>query len=340
MKKEGRKSGKSAALLCMLVFIAALFFVLNLCMGSVSLSLHEVGEALFYGRGDTAAGILRQIRLPRACAGFLIGGALAVSGYLLQTFFHNPIAGPYVLGISSGAKLFVALAMILLAGKGMAGSSLVYVTAAFLGALLSLGIVLVLSLRVREMSLLIVAGIMIGYICSALTDFLVTFAEDAQIVSIHDWSRGSFSGLNMASVGPVFLLSAVCMGVLLFLAKPIRAYQLGEQYAYGLGVDLRMLRIALILISSLLSACATAYAGPVSFVGIAVPNILALLGKREDSHFMLPAAFLGGGAFCLFCDLVARLAFQPTELSISTVTAVFGAPVVLAVMLRRRRRSA
>ena len=183
------------------------------------------------------------------------------------------------------------------------------------------------------MSLLVVCGVMIGYICSALTDFLVTFADDSNIVNLHNWSLGSFSGMSWDNVRTMAVVCGRALILTFLLSKPLRAYQLGEVYAQNLGVPLRAFRAALILLSSVLSACVTAFAGPISFVGIAVPHLMKSLFKSAEPLLMIPACFLGGGAFC---DLIARTAFAPTEVSISSVTAVFGAPVVIYMMLHRK----
>jgi iron complex transport system permease protein len=166
---------------------------------------------------------------------------------------------------------------------------------------------------------------------------VVTFAEDADIVNLHNWSRGSFSGIAWHSLPFLAAVTSVCALLAFLLSKPISAYQLGEGYAESLGVNLRLLRVLLILLSSLLSACVVAYAGPISFVGIAVPQLLKRVLLTNRPLVMIPATFLGGSSFCLLCDLIARTMFAPTELSISTVTAVFGAPVVLLVLVQGKR---
>lgn len=322
-------------LAALLVLLAAV----NLMAGSVSLSAGEVARALSGKEGDaTAAGIVLQIRLPRICAAILLGGALSVSGFLLQTFFHNPIAGPFVLGISSGAKLTVAAAMILSLSKGVHISSAGMVLAALAGSMLSMAFVLAAAARVDRMAMLIVAGVMIGYICSAVTDFLVTFADDSNIVNLHNWSKGSFSGTSWDQVTVMAVIVLATVVCTFFLSKPIGAFQLGENYARSVGVNVRLFRLLLILLSSVLSAAVTAFAGPISFVGIAVPHIVKSMMKTSKPIVIIPACFLGGAVFCLFCDLIARTAFAPTELSISSVTAIFGAPVVLYMMISRRRR--
>ena len=331
---------RSLRLLCgygLLLALLCVLLVCNLNAGSVPLPAGRVVRILL-GQPDENAAIIRDIRLPRRLAAAILGGALSVSGFLLQTFFANPIAGPFVLGISSGAKLVVALVLIAALEHGLVLHSAALILAAFAGSMISMGFILLISGRVRKMSLLIICGVMIGYICSAVTDFVVTFADDSNIVNLHNWSMGSFSGISWGNVGT---LSAVVFAVLLLtvlLSKPMGAYQLGEVYAQNVGVNIRRFRFALIVLSSILSACVTAFAGPISFVGIAVPHLVKSLFRTAKPLIILPASFLGGAVFCLFCDLIARTLFAPTELSISSVTAVFGAPVVIWMMLHRDSR--
>ncbi len=322
--------------------LLVLGFFLNICIGSVAVPVREVFAIL----GDpqrnlteTAVAVVWQIRLPRTVAVMLLGGALALSGFLLQTFFQNPIAGPYILGISSGSKLTVSLLMVGMLGAGYQMTASGLVATAFLGAMLAMGFVLLLAQRVPRASMLVVGGVMIGYICSALTDFVVTFADDASIVDLHNWSRGSFNGLSWSEVSMmawVVLFSCLFVGL---LAKPLGAYQLGEAYAQSLGVPIRAVRVALVLLSSILSACVTAFAGPISFVGVAVPHIVKALVKTAKAPYVLPLCFLGGAIFCLFCDLIARTVFAPVELGIGSVTALFGAPIVLSILTKKTRRA-
>lgn len=314
------------------------FYVMNICIGTVEISIVDIWKTLFGKEMDeTVRRILLDIRMPRATAALILGGALALSGYLLQTFFHNPIAGPFVLGISSGAKMIVALVMVFLLGRAIRVSSAMMITAAFLGAMLSMGFVLLMARKVHQMSMLVVSGVMIGYICSAITELVVTFANDAQIVNLHNWSNGSFSGMTWDNVAVMAIVVSITFCVVFYLSKPLSAYQLGENYAQNMGVSVRALRILLVLLSSILSACIVAYAGPISFVGVAAPHLVKNLLGTVRPILMIPACFLGGSVFCLFCDLIARTLFAPTELSISTVTAVFGAPVVLWIMMKRKK---
>ena len=335
MMKE--KRGRILVGFVILLVLTAGFSLWNLHAGSVTISAGEIRSILFDpGVTGTNKNIIWSIRLPRLLSALVLGGALSVSGYLLQTFFHNPIAGPFVLGVSSGAKFTVCIAMVLFFTGGRATSSATLILAAFAGAMLSMGFVLVISQKVHQMSMLVVCGVMIGYICSALTDFLVTFADDSNIVNLHNWSVGSFSGRSWADVRTMTLVCGVALVLSFLMSKPIRAYQLGEVYAQNMGVPLKAFRAALILLSSILSACVTAFAGPISFVGIAVPHLMTRLFGTAEPMVLIPACFLGGSAFCLGCDLIARTAFAPTEMSISSVTAVFGAPVVIYMMLRRK----
>ena len=335
---EGTRMRRYGVFMLALLLLLIAAGILNLAMGSMKISFRDV-LAVLAGRSsdEMFVRVIRDIRMPRMIAAVVLGGALAVSGFLLQTFFGNPIAGPYVLGISSGAKLMVALAMIGLLAKGAAISSFGMVAAAFLGSLISMGFVLLISTRVKHMALLVVCGVMIGYICSAITDFVVTFADDSDIVNLHNWSQGSLSGIGWKQV-PVFCVIVLLMTVAaLLISKPAGAYLLGENYARSMGVNIRRLRILLILISSMLSACVTAFAGPVSFVGIAVPHLVRSIARTARPLLMVPACFLGGALVTLLCDGLARTIFAPTEVSISSVTAVFLVPVVIAMMVRRKR---
>ncbi len=328
MKKDRLRYVGGFALLCALVLA---LLALNIGVGSVNFTLGEIMDAL-WKRAD----IIWTIRFPRVLAAAILGGALSLSGFLLQTFFANPIAGPFVLGISSGAKLIVSLVMVGFLSRGIVLTSAGMIGAAFAGSMISRGFILLLSRRVRDMSMLVVSGVMIGYICSAITDFVVTFADDSNIVNLHNWSLGSFSGTSWGNVQLMAWVVGTAFVLTFLLSKPIGAYQMGEVYAQNMGVNIKRFRVELILLSSLLSATVTAFAGPISFVGIAVPHLVKGLFRTAKPIIMIPACFLGGAAFCLFCDLIARTAFAPRDMSISSVTAIFGAPIVLYLMASRR----
>lgn len=334
---KSRHTIRYVTIFILLAVLLAVFVVWNIASGSVDVSPGQIIHILFGDSSDqTASQVVWNLRMPRIITAILLGGALSVSGFLLQTFFANPIASPFVLGISSGAKLVVALTMIVMLSHGIATTSLMMILAAFVGSMLSMGFVLLTARSVRQMSMLVVCGVMIGYICSAITDFVVTFADDSNIVNLHNWSLGSFSGMDWANVRVMTVVIVLSMIAAMWLAKPIGAYQMGETYAQNMGVNIRAFRVSLILLSSLLSATVTAFAGPISFVGIAVPHIIKKSFGTAKPLVVIPGCFVGGAVFCLMCDLIARNMFAPTELSISSVTAVFGAPIVIYMMINRR----
>ena len=345
MQKNSKKPNKTsrkarfATTMTMLAFVFVFAVFLNLSVGTVEIPLRELVSLFRGGAADAMhARIVLDIRLPRLLLAAILGGALSVSGYLLQVFFRNPIAGPFVLGISSGAKMAVGVTLIFLAGRIGTLSSAALIAAAFVGALVITGLVLLFSQRVRSMPMLLVVGIMIGYVCSAVTDFCVTFASEHEVMNLTNWTMGSFSGADLREVKMALLFCIPGVGLAMLLSKPIGAYALGEGYAKSVGMRIGLLRAALIAVSSLLSACVTALAGPISFVGIAVPHVTKTMLKTEKPILVIPAAFLCGAVFCLLCDFLARWVFAPTELNIGTVTSVFGAPIVISLMIRQRRQ--
>ena len=316
----------------------------NLWFGSINIPAGAVWNTLIGNEVEKTswAFIIWESRLPQAVTALLCGAALAASGLMLQTAFNNPLAGPSILGINSGASLGVALVM--LAGGGSIATGVFtlsgffsVILGAFIGSMVVMGHILFFSTLIKSNIMLLITGIMIGYICSAVTDFVVTFAEDSDIVNLHGWSQGSFSGMNWSNVKVAAVVIGVTILITFFMSKPIGAYQLGEAYAQSMGVNIRFFRIMLILTSSVLSACVTAFAGPISFVGIAVPYLVKRSLGTSRPLIVIPATFLGGGVFCMMCDLIARMAFAPLELNISTVTSIFGAPVVIFMMLHRKK---
>ena len=333
------KNNRIKACYALLGALLLILIFMNILTGSSSMTIGDALRILFSHDTVSKYGkIIWDIRMPRILAAALLGGALSVSGFLLQTFFANPIAGPYILGISSGAKLVVACTMVFALTHGMMVPSLVMIIAAFAGSIAVTGVILLISDKVRSMSVLIVCGVMVGYICSAVTEFLVTFADDSNIVNLHNWSMGSFSAVSWDNIRVVTVVVLISVISAFMLSKPMSAFQMGEQYARGVGVDIKAFRIGLLTLSSVLSATVTAFAGPISFVGIAVPHIIRSVTTTSKPIVMVPQCFLGGAVFCLFCDLLARNLFAPTEISISTMTAVFGAPVVIMMLIRRKAR--
>lgn len=333
-----KRNGRYATGFAVLLILIAAAALLSIAVGNLAISVKDLPQILFFGGGsEVERTVVFQIRLPRLILAGVLGGALAVSGFLLQTFFSNPIAGPYILGISSGAKMTVAVTLVLFVGRSGSVSQFLLVVAAFAGSLVVTGCMILISGKVRQSAALLAAGIMVGYICSAITDFLVTFADNNDIVNLHSWSQGSFSGADLQQTKAALLIVAVAMVVILLLSKPIGAFQMGEAYAQSMGVHVKRYRVLLILLSSVLSAAVTAFAGPISFVGIAVPFLMREVMRTSKPIILIPASFLGGAVFCMCSDLLARTLFSPTELNISTVTSIFGAPIVIYMLLRRQQ---
>lgn len=340
-KKIHTNTMRYSMVFLVLVILFCCSIIWNINTGSVDISPGNLIKIIF--KKDTtdqaSYNIIWKIRLPRLLTAAVLGGALSLSGFLLQTFFRNPIAGPFVLGISSGAKMFLAIVTIALIGYFPTIPVSFTVVAAFLGSMLSMLLVLAFSGKIRNMSMLLVIGIMISYICSAVTDFLVNFAKESEIVNLTHWSMGNFSGAGWANLKVATAIIFPTVVAVFFLSKPISAYALGEGYAQSLGVNIKWFRMLLIIFSSMLSACVTAFAGPISFIGIAVPHICRIMLKTQKPLVMIPATFLCGSVFCMICDLIARTMFAPTELSVGTVTSAIGAPIVIWLMISRRAKS-
>lgn len=335
-----RTSGLVRVQLVFILLLAAcaLLLVLNANTGSVRIAPLDVFRIVLLraGEGTSDYNVLWKIRLPRLLAAAVLGGALSVSGFLLQTFFRNPIAGPYVMGISSGAKMCVGLVTIFMLKQVSGMPFYVTMLAAFGGSMLCTGFVLLFARRIHSMAMLLVVGIMVGNICSAITDFMISFAAESEIANLTAWSLGSFSAISWQNLNVTAAVIGVTLVGVFMMSKPIGAFALGEGYAQSMGINVKVFRMLLILTSSLLSACVTALAGPISFIGIAVPQITKMLMRTARPLVIIPGTFLCGAVFCMMCDLIARTAFAPTELAISSVTAVFGAPVVIYLMARRK----
>lgn len=323
------------------ISLAVLFVIIlvaSINTGSVHISVMEIINILLKRTGEEAAAysIIWKIRLPRLLMAAVLGGALALSGYLMQTFFRNPIAGPYVLGISSGAKMVLAVVTIIWSGHIASMPVSLNVLTSFAGSMLCMLFVLFFAGKVKSMATLLVVGVMIGNICSAVTDFMINFANEAQIVNLTHWSLGTFSGASWTNLKAATVLILITFILTFLTTKPMSAYQLGEDYAKSMGINIKIFRIILITLASMLSACVTAFAGPIAFVGIAVPHITKLLFGTAKPIVMIPAVTMCGSIFCMACDLIARTALAPSELSIGTVTSVIGAPIVIWLMVGRK----
>lgn len=317
-------------------------FILSVTTGSYSVRVSDVIRAVFgdMSPSDTEYLVIMTIRLPRVLAAFAGGAALAVSGLMLQTFFQNPIVESYVLGVSSGASLFVGL--FVLAGMRLGitvVTPLLLVAGAFLGSMLTLILVLYAATRVKNIVTLLMIGLMCGYICSAVISILTSYADKENIAAFVSWGMGSFSGILMEHV---LVIYGIVFPVIVFarlLAKPLNALSFGESYARSMGIRVKLLRYALILISGLLTSVITAFAGPVSFVGLAVPHMCRILFRTGDQRILLPAVVLGGALMAAGCDFLARTLVAPRELPLSAITAFVGVPVIVYLLKYKEKYS-
>ncbi|WP_245604093.1 FecCD family ABC transporter permease [Geoglobus ahangari] len=315
------------------LFFASLASVLaGFMLGSVAASLEDLLDAIS-GKDNIKGYIILNVRVPRTLGAYIGGAALALSGLMLQTYFRNPLAGPYVLGISSAASLGVALYV--LAGVGWSYYGLV--GSSMLGSLVAILFVLVLASRVRSAVTLLIAGLMFGYVFGAVERILITFAESRQVHEFVLWTFGSFSGVTWDDLRIFSALVLVSLMLSVALAKPLNAMLLGEEYARSMGVDVRAVRVAVVTMSSFLAALVTAFAGIVAFIGLAVPHIVRMLFRTSDHRVLIPAVSVCGALITVICDIVARTIASPVELPISVVTSLFGAPIVVLLIMKRRR---
>ena len=328
------------------VFLAVLIivlFALNLLIGSVSIPVKAVLQILL---GDDSLKpswqfIVLESRLPQAITATLCGGALAVSGLMLQTAFRNPLAGPSVFGINSGAGLGVALVMLLMGGGLSVGSLQVsgfaaVLVAAFVGAMAVMALIFFFSTLVRNNVMLLIIGIMIGYISNSAISLLNFFATDEGVKSYMVWGMGSFGGVSMANM-PVFVcVSLIGLFGALLLIKPLNALLLGDRYAENLGVNILRVRNWLLIVTGLLTAVTTAFCGPVAFIGLAVPHIARLLLTTDNHRQLLPATMLCGAVVALVCNLICFLPGESGVIPLNAVTPLIGAPVIIYVIARRR----
>lgn len=335
-----QRTGKARAAALFIIGIAVLFviFLLNIGLGSVKIGVDEIFRMVFGGEvSKTHATIIATIRLPRTLAAILSGACLACSGVLLQIFFGNPIVEPYILGISSGSSLFVGLVVL---GGFTFGLTTITSTAmfvgSFLGAMVVMTAVIFASQRVKSVTTLLIIGLVFGYVCSAATGFLTALADKNKIAGYAVWSMGSFAGFTWSDVGVLYLIGIPFLFLAFFMSKPLNAMLLGEDYARSMGVGIKRFRFLIVLVSSVLTAAVTAFAGPVSFIGLAVPHIVRISFGTSDNRVVIPASCIYGGIMAGVCDLLARLLLSPTELPIGAITSVIGAPLAVFLLVRKR----
>ncbi|URZ07332.1 FecCD family ABC transporter permease [Clostridium felsineum] len=342
MDLKPKRNTKNLVILLLLFIIFFLTFIFSISMGSLKISFNEVIKILFKTSSFKSGNyqIVWNIRFPRAVGALIGGSALSVSGLLLQVLFKNPIVEPYVLGISSGATLFVALVMLSGISFGFnAASPFLVFSAALIGSILIMLIVILFANKVKNVVTLLVIGIMVGYICSAVTNVLSAFADKQQLQFFTMWTLGSFSGFTLKNIYLLFFIGVPTLLASFLIIKPLNAFLLGEAYAKSLGIKIQSFRTIVIIISSILSAIVTAFAGPIAFIGLAVPHITRLIFKSSNNMFLIPGTILMGGIITSLCDVISRTVLAPTELPISAVTSFIGAPIVIFLILRRRTLS-
>lgn len=326
-----------------ITFTIIILFALNLVFGAVKIPVGAVVDIVLGKCSEHASWnyIVLQSRLPQVITAMLCGGALAVSGLLLQTAFHNPLAGPSIFGINSGASLGVAFVMLFLGGSITSGVVSIsgfaaIIIAAFIGASVVMGILLLFSTMVKNNVMLLIVGIMIGYISSSAISLLNFFATEEGVHSYMMWGLGNFGGIPMSQI-PVFsfvtILGLVCS---LLLIKPLNTILLGKQYAENLGINTVRLRNYLLFVTGLLTAATTAFCGPIAFIGLAVPHIARMLLRTENHKHLIPATILTGSAISLLCNLICVLPGENGIIPLNAVTPIMGAPVIIYVIMSGR----
>lgn len=331
---------------CIILLLAAgiiVLFAMNLIVGSVRIPLADVCDILFdkFDGKESWKYIVMENRLPQALTAMLCGASLAVCGLMLQTAFRNPLAGPDVFGISSGAGLGVAIVMLLLGGSVSitlftVSGFLAILTSAFIGAIVVTMIILFLSTMVRNSVLLLIVGLMVGYVSSSAVALLNFFASEEGVKSYMVWGMGNFGGVSMDHMLLFALLCLVGIIASIFLIKPLNIMLLGTQYAESLGINIRQIRNLLLVTVGLLTAVTTAFCGPISFIGLAIPHISRLLFRTDNHQILLPGTVLTGAVIALFCNLVCYLPGELGIIPLNAVTPLIGAPVIIYVIIKRR----
>lgn len=333
------KNRLKIGIFCTLIIV---LFVLNLLTGSVDIPVRDVLSILFSLSADNDIWhyIIIETRLPQTITAMLCGSALAVSGLLLQTAFRNPLAGPSIFGISSGASLGVALVMLMMGGSVTAGlfsvsGFVAILVAAFTGAMLVTAVIFFFSTLVRNSVMLLIIGVMVGYLSSSAITLLNFFATEEGVRSYMIWGMGSFSSVSLAQI-PVFAVVTI-LGLLasVLLIKPLNALLLGEQYAENLGVNIRRTRHLLLVVTGLLTAITTAYCGPIAFIGLAVPHIARLVLGTENHRLLLPSTILCGAVVALLCNFICFLPGESGIIPLNAVTPLVGSPVIIYVIAHK-----
>ena len=336
------KQSRGVVICIALGLLIAVLFAFNIFVGSVSIPADDVLRILFDADADVKPSwrfIILQSRLPQTLTATLAGGALAVSGLMLQTAFRNPLAGPGIFGISSGAGLGVALVMLFLGGSFSAGSVSIsgfvaVLVAAFAGAMLVTAVIFFFSTLVRNNVMLLIIGIMIGYISNSAISLLNFFATDEGVRSYMVWGMGSFGGVSTTMLPYFSVITLIAIFASLLLIKPLNALMLGDRYAENLGVNIIRVRNWLLVITGVLTAIVTAFCGPVAFIGLAVPHIARLVLRTDNHRILMPATILTGSVVALVCNACCFLPGETGVIPLNAVTPLMGAPVIIYVITR------
>ena len=334
---------RNVCIILLLVASIIMLFAINLIVGSVRIPLADVCDILFdkFEGKESWKYIVMENRLPQALTAMLCGASLAVCGLMLQTAFRNPLAGPDVFGISSGAGLGVAIVMLFLGGSVSTtlftvSGFLAILTSAFIGAIVVTMIILFLSTMVRNSVLLLIVGLMVGYVSSSAVALLNFFASEEGVKSYMIWGMGNFGGVSMDHMLLFALLCVVGIIASIVLIKPLNIMLLGTQYAESLGINIRQIRNLLLVTVGLLTAVTTAFCGPISFIGLAIPHISRLLFHTDNHQILLPGTVLTGAVIALFCNLICYLPGELGIIPLNAVTPLIGAPVIIYVIIKRR----
>jgi iron complex transport system permease protein len=335
---EYRPTGRFVFVFTLLGIITTILMLINIGIGSVSIPVRDIIDIIINPDSTSIIdSIIWKIRIPRSIAAVLGGAYLATSGLLLQVYFRNPIVGPFILGISSGATLMVAFVMLTTLTVGMTVISPFMTTlAAFIGAYGVLLIIVAVASRVKSGITLLIIGLMMGYLCRAVTSVLMALAEKEKIKGFVLWELGSFSGFKWSEINIMLICGGAVLVMIYCMSKPLNAFLLGEEYAASMGVNIKKFRMLILLFSCALAGMITSVAGPIAFVGLAVPHMARLCFGTSDNRVLIPGVCLLGAAVASLCDLIARMLLSPVELPLSAITAFFGAPIVIGLLMKRR----
>ncbi|MEN8817446.1 MAG: iron ABC transporter permease [Nonlabens sp.] len=324
-----------------LFILLIVFFIADVCLGTVYIEPGQVLDAILGLKnpqtGKTVRYIVTELRLPRAIMAVLTGAGLAIAGLLMQTLFKNPLAGPFVLGISSGAGLGVALVIMGATAFGLGViSGIGIITASVVGSLAVLLLIILMSLRIKDTMGLLIVGLMVGSLSSAIVGILSYFSSSEELKRYVFWSLGSLGNINWDDLLIITFLFLIVIVLLFWIIKPLNALLLGESYALSLGINIKKTRWIIIIITSILAGSITAFAGPIAFIGLAVPHLSRLILPTVNHKILIPMAILLGATLLLFCDLVSQLPFSSYSLPINAVTSLLGAPLIIWLIMRKR----